>query len=127
MFIEDGMVVLVAWYYKGYQMSGDVKIIHRYLPREVGELLVWYLWLVLPFQWRIDAWMHQREDINPHIWASALWEPAWTSERFRRILQWESTIGLSGVTLNIASYRDIAIAISRRYMRAGRAFVRHDP
>lgn len=28
MFIEDGMVVLVAWYYKGYQMSGDVKIIH---------------------------------------------------------------------------------------------------
>ena len=127
MFIEDGMVVLVARYHKGYQMSGDVKIIHRYLPREVGELLVWYLWLVLPFQRRIDAWMHQREDINPHIWASAPWEPAWTSERFRRILQRESTIGLSGVTLNIASYRDIAIAISRRYMRAGRAFVRHGP
>ncbi|KAE8555303.1 hypothetical protein EYB25_003851 [Talaromyces marneffei] len=127
MFIEDGMVVLVARYHKGYQVSGDVKIIHRYLPREVGELLVWYLWLVLPFQRRIDAWMHQREDINPHIWASAPWEPTWTSERVRRILQRESTVGLSGQTLNIASYREIAIAISRRYMRAERAFVRCDP
>jgi hypothetical protein len=49
MFIKDGMVVLVAQYHKGYQITGDVKIIHRYLPREVGELLVWYLWLVQPF------------------------------------------------------------------------------
>jgi hypothetical protein len=40
MFIEDGMVVLVVQYHKGYHVHGDVKIIHRYLPREVGELLV---------------------------------------------------------------------------------------
>lgn len=126
MFIEDGMVVLVARYHKGYQVSGDVKIIHRYLPQEVGELLVWYLWLVLPFQRRIDALLHQREEINPHIWTSAPWESTWTSERVRRIFQRESRVGLSGVTLNIASYREIAIAISRRYMRAGRAFMSHD-
>jgi hypothetical protein len=48
-FIEDGIVVFVTRYHKGYNVSGDVKIIHRYLPREVGELVVWYLWLVLPF------------------------------------------------------------------------------
>jgi hypothetical protein len=41
-FIEDGMVVFVTRYHKGYNLSGDVKIIHRYLPREVGELVVWY-------------------------------------------------------------------------------------
>ena len=39
-FIEDGMVVFVTRYHKGYNVSGDVKIIHRYLPREVGELVV---------------------------------------------------------------------------------------
>ena len=39
-FIEDGMVVFVTRYHKGYAVSGDVKIIHQYLPREVGELLV---------------------------------------------------------------------------------------
>ncbi|KAL1613888.1 hypothetical protein SLS56_012220 [Neofusicoccum ribis] len=48
-FVEDGLVVFVTRYYKGYAMSGDVKVIYRYLPREVGELVVWYLWLVLPF------------------------------------------------------------------------------
>ena len=54
-FIEDGMVVFVTRYHKGYNVSGDVKIIHRYLPREVGELLVYYMWLVLPFQQRLEA------------------------------------------------------------------------
>ncbi len=40
MFVEDGGVVFVTRYYKGFQMSRDVKIIHRYLLREVGELVV---------------------------------------------------------------------------------------
>jgi hypothetical protein len=39
-FIKDSIVVFVTQYYKGYNVSGDVKIIHRYLPREVGELVV---------------------------------------------------------------------------------------
>jgi hypothetical protein len=30
-FIENGLVVLVTRYHKGYTMNGDVKIIHRYL------------------------------------------------------------------------------------------------
>ncbi|KAG9196738.1 hypothetical protein G6514_006694, partial [Epicoccum nigrum] len=37
-FIEDGMVVFATRYHKGYKVSSDIKIIHRYLPREVGEL-----------------------------------------------------------------------------------------
>ena len=39
-FIKDSIVVFVTQYYKGYAVSGNVKIIHRYLLREVGELLV---------------------------------------------------------------------------------------
>jgi hypothetical protein len=42
-FIKDRMVVFVTRYYKGYNVSGDVKIIYCYLPREVGELVVWYM------------------------------------------------------------------------------------
>jgi hypothetical protein len=48
-FIEDGMVVFVTRYHKEYNLSRDLKIIHWYLPRKVGELVVWYMWLVLPF------------------------------------------------------------------------------
>ncbi|KAF3032321.1 hypothetical protein E8E12_002369 [Didymella heteroderae] len=43
-FIEDGMVAIATRYHKGYNVSGDVKIIYRYLPREVGELVVYYMW-----------------------------------------------------------------------------------
>lgn len=42
-------MVFVTQYHKGYAMSGDIKIIHRYLPREVSESVIRYLWLVLPF------------------------------------------------------------------------------
>ena len=39
-FVEEGQVVFVTRYHKGYTISRDVKIIYRYLPREVGELVV---------------------------------------------------------------------------------------
>ena len=42
-FIEDGIVTLVSVYHKGFYASNDIKVIHRYVPREVEELLVWYL------------------------------------------------------------------------------------
>ena len=34
----------VTMYHKGFRRSNKVKVIHRYVPREVGELLVWYMW-----------------------------------------------------------------------------------
>jgi hypothetical protein len=40
LFIKDSMVVFATRYHKGYNVSGDVKIIHQYLPREVGKLVV---------------------------------------------------------------------------------------
>jgi hypothetical protein len=54
LFVEDGLVVFVTQYHKGYVMSGDIKIIHRYLLREVSELVVHYLWLVLLFHFAIE-------------------------------------------------------------------------
>jgi hypothetical protein len=48
-FIENGMVSFVTSYHKNYSLTNTNKIIHRYLPREVGELLVYYIWLVAPF------------------------------------------------------------------------------
>ncbi|RHZ43060.1 uncharacterized protein CDV56_100580 [Aspergillus thermomutatus] len=55
-YIEDWMVTFVTAYHKGFHASNDVKIIHRYVPREVGELVVWYMWLVLPFVGQLAAW-----------------------------------------------------------------------
>jgi hypothetical protein len=37
-FIEDGYVAIATRYHKGYTSTLSSRVIHRYLPREVGEL-----------------------------------------------------------------------------------------
>jgi hypothetical protein len=135
-FIEDGMVVFVTAYHKGFYASNDVKIVHRYLPREVGELVVWYLWLVLPFVRQLAVTWCQLNPSNPSASSSPsahrspyLWAPdvgtgrEWSSERLREVLKRESESSIGAQhPLNIANYRDIAIGISRRFLRASSAF-----
>jgi superfamily II DNA helicase RecQ len=120
-FIEDGMVVFVTRYHKGYNLSGDVKIIHRYLPREVGELVVWYMWLVLPFQQRLEALVWEKEAVSSHMWPADPNGRKWTTDRLREALKRESRIAM-GQEWTFAGYREMAIGISRRYLRGSTAF-----
>ena len=39
-FIEDRIITLVSVYHKEFYVNNDIKVIHRYMPREVKELLV---------------------------------------------------------------------------------------
>jgi hypothetical protein len=34
------IICFIVLYHKGFRQTGEAKVIHRYLPREVGELLV---------------------------------------------------------------------------------------
>ena len=55
---------------------------------------------------------------SPYLWsqgAPGSQDSKWTSERIRYLIQRESEIGL-GQKLNISSYRQIAIAITRKYL-----------
>jgi hypothetical protein len=63
-FIEKGLISTVTSYHKGYNITGSTKIIHRYLPKEVSELLVYYLWIILPFWQQLDILVYKRKD--PH-------------------------------------------------------------
>ena len=121
MFIEDGGVVFVTRYHKGFQMSGDVKIIHRYLPREVGELVVWYLWLALPFIQRMEAMLWEKATISDHMWPADADGKKWTTDRMKGELQKVSKAGL-GYAVTVAAYREIAVAISRQWVRGATAF-----
>ena len=67
-FIQDGMVAFVTQYHKGYSASKRVKIVHRFVPREVGEVVVYYLWLVEPFVQQLQAATRQQFDCSPFIW-----------------------------------------------------------
>ena len=63
-FIEEGLVSTVTSYHKGYNITRSTKIIHRYLLKEVSELLVYYLWFILPFWQQLDILVYKRKD--PH-------------------------------------------------------------
>jgi hypothetical protein len=67
-FIEGGMVSTVTTYHKGYSTTGNIKIIYRYLPKEVGELLIYYLWLVQPFCRKLEMLaLRRRELLSPFL------------------------------------------------------------
>ena len=151
-FIEDGLVAFVASYHKGFQHSGNVKVIHRYLPREVGELLVYYIWLVLPFKSKLRLQLYGKNEESAFLWGDGRpqrpqrWtgplqrsqeqqqqppnsqpelecgyqQRQWTGDRLRRILEEASARYMGGTKLNISSWRQISIAISRRFCQEHR-------
>lgn len=71
-FAHNGMMCFVTSYHKNYRSSEQVKVIHRYLPREVGELLVWYLWMVLPFWQQVQGCIQNSTETSPFLWADSV-------------------------------------------------------
>ena len=69
-FLKDRIVAFVTRYYKGYSSSQKMKVIHRYLPQEVGEIVVYYLWLVEPFLRQLQLAARKQE-----VFSTFLWEP----------------------------------------------------
>lgn len=124
-FIEDGMVVIISNYHKGYAISGNVKIIHRYLPQEIGELLVLYMWLVMPFEQRIQSLVYEKEPLSARLFPKDLGGRLWTSGRFREVLKHATRVGL-GHALTIPAFRNVVIGISRRFMQGKVAFKQED-
>jgi hypothetical protein len=51
-FIDGGAVSTVTIYHRGYSTMGNTKIIHRYLAKEIGELLIYYLLFIQPFEYQ---------------------------------------------------------------------------
>jgi hypothetical protein len=41
--IKDSAVRFTTSYHKNIRQTGKAKVIHRYLPRKVGKLVVYYL------------------------------------------------------------------------------------
>ncbi len=69
---HDGMMCFVTSYHKGFRSTGQAKVIHRYMPREVGELLVWYLWLILPFWQQVQGIVKEADVCSPFLWADEI-------------------------------------------------------
>lgn len=116
-FIEDGLVALVTSYHKGYTCTGSTKIIHRYLPREVSELLVYYVWIIHPFLQELDLLVPSpRRRSSSFLWPDG--EGCWNSQRLSDVLKRETAAHFKA-PMTIPIYRHVAIAISRRFLDGG--------
>lgn len=119
-FVEDGLIVYVTRYHKGHGRNGSLKIIHRYLPQEVGELLMYYVWMVIPFE-RLLAYAAEGRDRPPEE-HGFVWSPEgpaaakWTASRFRGAIKRESKARM-GVEINVATYRQCVQAIGNRFIK----------
>lgn len=126
--VEDGLVSLVFHYHKGYNITGHTKIIHRYLPRELGDVLIRYLWVVVPFCQAIQARAIGHKHASPFLWNKTFiygkgddldddtWRcQLWSSDKMRRIMM-ETTRVYLGWAINISNWRHISIAIARKFL-----------
>ena len=121
LFIEGGLVSIVTTYHKSYSLQGTVKIIHRFLPKEVSEIMVQYIWLILPFKQFLESMKSQRGWIpSPLIWSecktSGRGKKKWDGTRVCAALARESEEILKS-KLGIQIYRHVAIAMSRKHIR----------
>ena len=113
-FIEEGLISTVTSYHKGYNITGSTKIIHRYLLKEVSELLVYYLWLVLLFSQKLNMLVYKHV-APPSLFLWSQGKECWKATWLTTVLRREGKAYLN-VPLNILIYCYIAIAISRQHL-----------
>ncbi|KAL8991046.1 MAG: hypothetical protein Q9169_007961 [Polycauliona sp. 2 TL-2023] len=123
---QGSQVELVTRYHKGYNISGDVKVIHRFLPQEVGALMIWNAWLVRPV-WDTLQEIHSGGKYRRQwkIWHVDARNREWTPARLSREMKRVSEQAI-GVGLTLQPWRDISIAVSRKYLRKGEGRFKHD-
>lgn len=119
-FLDDGLITFVSDYHKGYTTSGRLKIIHRFMPAQISLFIVQYLWLVLPFYEQLTVYYYPHLTLSDFLWPNLV-DTTYTSTIVRTALQRESLLRL-GQTLDLQSYRHIAIGISRRYLQQEYSF-----
>ena len=119
-FYENDLICFVIYYHKDYFISEITKIIYRYLSREIGELLVYYLWLIVLFLQRIYEDQTSNRIFSLYLFQKISLHKSQAiriiSDDLRRILRRETEIELE-IAINSSQYRYIAIEISRKFLK----------
>ncbi|KAJ5557941.1 hypothetical protein N7513_003527 [Penicillium frequentans] len=118
MIMENGLVSIVTSYHKSQSITNSIKLIHRYLPREVSELVVYYLWLIQPFTETASMFARGSDHRirSPFFWPCD--KGHWDASRLSACLKREGEIHLN-TKLNVLSWRHAAIGISRVHLKCG--------
>jgi superfamily II DNA/RNA helicase len=116
-YVIAGQVMVLTRYHKSQSQSGKPKIIPRFLPARVGQLLSIYLVYVEPFREKLEMRTLKYRHRTDYLWPA---EPdaedsraPWDTERLTRVMERE-TLKHLGTKLNTRGYRHVAISIGRR-------------
>ena len=112
-FVERGCVHIRTLYHKCMIQHQSYQNISRYLHRDVGELLVYYLWLVLPFWQAVKGMMTiGNTKLSPFLFGNDLIasvdgeDKLWDTDKLSGLLR-----SFFGKNVSVRSYRQIAIGI----------------
>lgn len=112
MIIRDGQVMILTRYHK-MQYSGGSRLVCRFLPAVVGDLLVAYQAPEIQFARYLET-VHGRKVGQSYLFSDGA-QP-WKDDRLTRVMRRETAL-LLGQELILSSYRHLAIAIDRRHLR----------
>ncbi|THW27512.1 hypothetical protein D6D22_10755 [Aureobasidium pullulans] len=108
-YIIHGQVAVITRYHKSQSQQDKPKIIPRFLPYRVAQLLVVYLAYVQPLQEYLSV-MSKGSGWTEYIWGDQ--NGTWETDRLTRIIARETQKRLK-VRLTTHDYRHLAIAIGR--------------
>lgn len=117
-FVIDGEVVLVTQYHKSQAHFDAPKVIPRFLPPRVGQLMAMYMIYVRPLldRWEADRWsLHGKlKPPSDFIWHNedGPWDTPQMTAAVSRLSQ-----HYMGRRITLQDWRHIAIAISKKHAR----------
>lgn len=66
--VENGLMFFAPKTSKNYLQRLKLKVVHHYLPQEVSEILMYYLWLVLPYWEKVQISVDTDATLSPFVW-----------------------------------------------------------
>jgi superfamily II DNA helicase RecQ len=118
MFVIAGTMVTVIRYYKSQSQFDAPKVVPRFLPPQLGQIIALYLSYLQPFEEYLVVQV-LGGSVHDYIWGDS--EGAWSTDRLTKVLKRETGKRL-GVELHTLGYRHTAVGIGR--VKVGESFGR---
>lgn len=117
-FIVSGAVMTVVRYHKSQSQWDKPKVVPRFLPPQLGQIMALYLCYLQPFQEYLVVQV-LGGGLSDYVWSNE--QGAWGTDKLTRVIRRETGKRL-GVELHTLGYRHAAIGIGR--VKVGESFGR---
>jgi superfamily II DNA helicase RecQ len=112
LYVIDGQVAVVTRYHKTQSQWDKPKVVVRFLPDAVGQLVTAYLLYVRPLRAMLQSALGKAmsASVTDYLWADE--RGPWETDQLTRIMTLESAKWL-GTRLTVQEYRHAAVGIGR--------------